>query len=240
MKTSLYNSILKTYICGLIEEKHLHGFQSEHLKYNLAEIDRYIQENPPLDDRIDESYFNSWLAHADNPNLSRKTVYAKVSCFRQLMIYMGNLGIECFIPRLPRRYEHRYVPHIYSEKEILDIFDACDNLKPRTFRGRTCCYALPALLRLLYSTGIRLGEAFAIKNKDVDFRKHHIFINKTKNCRQRFAPINNTLEPVLKEYVHFRSRITCKPVDAPSSPFFVKKRDVFYNFLILNNSKISF
>ena len=104
MKTSLYNSILKTYICGLIEEKHLHGFQSEHLKYNLAEIDRYIQENPPLDDRIDESYFNSWLAHADNPNLSRKTVYAKVSCFRQLMIYMGNLGIECFIPRLPRSY----------------------------------------------------------------------------------------------------------------------------------------
>ena len=224
MKTSLYNSILKTYICGLIEEKHLHGFQSEHLKYNLAEIDRYIQENPPLDDRIDESYFNSWLAHADNPNLSRKTVYAKVSCFRQLMIYMGNLGIECFIPRLPRRYEHRYVPHVYSEKEILDIFDACDNLKPRTFRGRTCCYALPALLRLLYSTGIRLGEAFAIKNKDVDFRKHHIFINKTKNCRQRFAPINNTLEPVLKEYVHFRSRITCKPVDAPSSPFFVNNR----------------
>ena len=102
MKTALYNSILKTYICGLIEEKHLHGFQSESLKYNLAEIDRYMQENPPLDNRIDESYFNSWLAYADNPNLSRKTVYAKVSCFRQLMIYMGNLGIECFIPRLMR------------------------------------------------------------------------------------------------------------------------------------------
>ena len=62
MKTALYNSILKTYICGLIEEKHLHGFQSESLKYNLAEIDRYMQENPPLDNRIDESYFNSWLA----------------------------------------------------------------------------------------------------------------------------------------------------------------------------------
>jgi len=224
MKTALYNSILKTYICGLIEEKHLHGFQSESLKYNLAEIDRYMQENPPLGNRIDESYFNSWLAYADNPNLSRKTVYAKVSCFRQLMIYMGNLGIECFVPRLPRENEHRYVPHIYSEKEILDIFDACDNLKPRTFRGRTCCYALPALFRLLYSTGIRLGEAFAIKNKDIDFGKHHIFINKTKNCRQRFAPINKTLEPVLKEYIHFRSRITCKPVDDPSSPFFVNNR----------------
>ena len=224
MKTPLYNSTLRVYILGLVEEKHLHGFQSESFQYNLAEIDRYMQDNPPQSCRIDEAYFNNWLAYADNPNLSRKTIYAKVSSFRQLMIYMNNLGIDCFVPRLPRMCEHRFVPHIYSEKEMLDIFDACDNLRPHTFRGRTCCYALPALFRLLYSTGIRLGEAFAIKNKDVDFRKHHIFINKTKNCRQRFAPINNTLEPVLKEYVHFRSRITCKPVDAPSSPFFVNNR----------------
>ena len=224
MKTPLYNSTLRVYILGLVEEKHLHGFQSESFQYILAEIDRYMQDNPPQSCRIDEAYFNNWLAYADNPNLSRKTVYAKVSSFRQLMIYMNNLGIDCFVPRLPRMCEHRFVPHIYSEKEMLDIFDACDNLKPHTFRGRTCCYALPALFRLLYSTGIRLGEAFAIKNKDVDFKKKHIFINKTKNCRQRFAPINKTLEPVLKEYIAFRSRITCKPIDDPSSPFFVNNR----------------
>ena len=29
---------------------------------------------------------------------------------------------------------------------------------------------------------------------------------------------------MLKEYIHFRSRITCKPVDDPSSPFFVNNR----------------
>ena len=225
MKTSsLYNSILKTYICGLIEEKHLHGFQSESLKYNLADIDRYMQDNKPDGICINETYFNKWLAYADNPNLSRKTVYAKVSCFRQLMIYMNNLGIECYIPRLPRENEHRYVPHIYSEKEILDIFDACDSLRPRTFRGRTCYYALPALFRLLYSTGIRIGEALAIKNQDVDFKKKHIFINKTKNCHQRFAPINNTLASVLKDYIRFRNHITCKPVGNPSSPLFVNSK----------------
>lgn len=224
MKIPLYNSILKTYICGLVEEKHLHGFQSDTLKYNLAEIDRYMQENKPDGICINETYFNKWLAYADDPNLSRKTVYAKVSCFRQLMIYMNNLGIECYIPRLPRENEHRYVPHIYSEKEILDIFDACDSLKPRTFRGRTCYYALPALFRLLYSTGIRIGEALAIKNQDVDFKKKHIFINKTKNCHQRFAPINNTLASVLKDYIRFRNHITCKPVDNPSSPLFVNSK----------------
>lgn len=250
MKTSsLYNSILKTYICGLIEEKHLHGFQSESLKYNLAGIDRYMQDNKPDGICINETYFNKWLAYADNPNLSRKTVYAKVSCFRQLMIYMNNLGIECYIPRLPRENEHRYVPHIYSEKEILDIFDACDSLRPRTFRGRTCYYALPALFRLLYSTGIRIGEALAIKNQDVDFKKKHIFINKTKNCHQRFAPINNTLASVLKDYIRFRNHITCKPVGNPSSPLFVNSKGEplsqvgvqhIFNHIILTKAGIPF
>jgi len=250
MKTSsLYNSILKTYICGLIEEKHLHGFQSESLKYNLADIDRYMQDNKPDGICINETYFNKWLAYADNPNLSRKTVYAKVSCFRQLMIYMNNLGIECYIPRLPRENEHRYVPHIYSEKEILDIFDACDSLRPRTFRGRTCYYALPALFRLLYSTGIRIGEALAIKNQDVDFKKKHIFINKTKNCHQRFAPINNTLASVLKDYIRFRNHITCKPVGNPSSPLFVNSKGEplsqvgvqhIFNHIILTKAGIPF
>lgn len=163
MKTPLYNSNLRVYILGLVEEKHLHGFQSESFQYNLAEIDRYMQDNPPQSCRIDEAYFNNWLAYADNPNLSRKTVYAKVSSFRQLMIYMNNLGMDCFVPRLPRMCEHRFVPHIYSEKEMLDIFDACDNLKPHTFRGRTCCYALPALFRLLYVRASDLGRHLPLR-----------------------------------------------------------------------------
>jgi integrase len=162
---------------------------------------------------------------------------------------MNNLGIECYIPRLPRENEHRYVPHIYSEKEILDIFDACDSLRPRTFRGRTCYYARPALFRLLYSTGIRIGEALAIKNQDVDFKKKHIFINKTKNCHQRFAPINNTLASVLKDYIRFRNHITCKPVGNPSSPLFVNSKGEplsqvgvqhIFNHIILTKAGIPF
>ena len=224
MSIPKYDSILKDYIYGLLEEKRAHGVRSEPLYNNLAEIDRYVLVNVPKSVSIDESYYNTWLSYADNPNLSRKTVYKKVSCFRQLMMYMYNLGIECFIPRLPRENEHKYVPHIYSEKEMLDIFYACDNLKPKTFRGATCCYALPAFFRLLYSTGIRLGEAISIRNKDVDFKKRHIFINETKNCHQRFAPINKTLALVLKDYLEYRNQITYKPVDDPSSYFFVNNR----------------
>jgi integrase len=33
-------------------------------------------------------------------------------------------------------------------------------------------FAIPALCRLLYSTGIRIGEALAIKNEDIDFENH--------------------------------------------------------------------
>lgn len=34
--------------------------------------------------------------------------------------------------------------------------------------------------RLLYSTGIRIGEAISLTNKDVDFDKKILLLNKTK------------------------------------------------------------
>ena len=229
MKTPHYDSVLKEYIHGLLEEKQLHGFQTHRLIYDYAEIDRYIQAHIPQGIHINEQYFNEWLAYADNPNLSRKTVYRKVSSFRQLLVYMNSLGIPCYIPRLPRENEHSFVPYIFTETQMQDIFDACDSLEPKTFCQRTCIFAMPALIRLLYSTGMRLGEALSFKNKDVNFKKRHIVLNDTKNRHQRLAPINTSLESVLKAYLKYRNKITCKPVTDAQSFFFVNNRGEVLN-----------
>ena len=80
---------------------------------------------------------------------------------------------------------------------------------------------MPALLRMLYSTAMRIGEALALVNEDVDFEHHTILIKNSKNKSQRIAPINNTLETVLKQYVAYRNRIPVNGINNPKSPFFV-------------------
>jgi site-specific recombinase XerD len=80
---------------------------------------------------------------------------------------------------------------------------------------------MPALIRVLYSTGIRISEALSVQNKDIDFDRKVIVLNYTKNRCQRLAPINESLEQVLKQYISYRNRIPAPDVANPGSHLFV-------------------
>jgi len=88
-------------------------------------------------------------------------------------------------------------------------------------QAKSILFILPALLRVLYSTGIRIGEALSVQNKDIDFERHVIVLNKTKNRCQRLAPINESLECVLKQYINYRNRIPVANIANPESYLFV-------------------
>ena len=50
------------------------------------------------------------------------------------------------------------------------------------------CLLYRSIIRLLYATGLRISEALALKNKDVDFGKRLLNIRKSKNGEERLAP----------------------------------------------------
>src|SRR5690606_15430976 len=56
------------------------------------------------------------------------------------------------------------------------------------------------VLELLFGTGIRVSELVSIKEIDVDFYNKKILIF-GKRSKERFAPINNTLQEELKRYM---------------------------------------
>jgi site-specific recombinase XerD len=102
-----------------------------------------------------------------------------------------------------------------------NIFNAIDRLVMKQHHAKSIMFILPALMRVLYSTGMRIGEALSILNKDVDFERHVIILNNTKNRCQRLAPINESLECVLKQYIIYRNRIPVVNVANPDSHLFV-------------------
>ncbi len=97
-------------------------------------------------------------------------------------------GLECYVPRLPRKHKSEYVPYIFTENEIKGLFAAADNLRVKEHHANSLMMVVPVLLRTLYSTAIRIGEAINLRNKDIDFEKHVIVLDNTKNGRQRLAP----------------------------------------------------
>jgi len=91
----------------------------------------------------------------------------------------------------------------------------------------TILFVIPAVIRLMYGTGIRVSEALSLKNGDIDFENCCITIRKTKNGEQRLAPLSDSMQKVLREYVVNRNKMPLPKVGDPKGYFFVSPSGTF-------------
>jgi site-specific recombinase XerD len=215
-----YKSVMAPYIIAFIESKTRKGIKGEDIKWTLYELDRYLVEKDHQASYIDRNSYDSWY-HVACENKRVSTVYQKVSIMRRFLLYMSSMGVECYVPRLPSKHKSEYVPYIFTENEINSMFAAADNLREKEHHSKSLMMAIPVLLRTLYSTAIRISEAINLHNKDIDFKRHAIVLNNTKNGRQRLAPLNESLEKVLRQYIHYRNMLPVKGIMAPDNHLFV-------------------
>ena len=74
------------------------------------------------------------------------------------------------------------------------------------------------LFGLLYTTGLRCGEAFGLNLSDVDLEQNRLFITQGKFGKSRWVPISSSTADALRRYRH--ARLSIAP-SLPDSPFFV-------------------
>ena len=78
---------------------------------------------------------------------------------------------------------------------------------------------MPALIRLLYSTGLRISEALALRDQDVNLEESYLLVNDSKNGKQRIIPISASLVVVCEEYIKYRAMLPYRKTE--SGYFFV-------------------
>lgn len=71
---------------------------------------------------------------------------------------------------------------------------------------------------LLYTTGLRVGEAIALDLADVDLGQQRLYVRQSKFRKPRWVPISSSTCSVLQRYIQERTRIF--PA-APQDPFLV-------------------
>ncbi|MCW0484442.1 tyrosine-type recombinase/integrase [Gaoshiqia sediminis] len=214
-----YTSIFAPFINDFIHGKELQGYKATQLKWMLLEFDKFFTQTFKKDLFISSGDVKNWVGTrtCDKPN----TLYQKYCAMADFCRYMCLLGYECYIPRRPRKCFANYTPTIFTHDQMRTIFNVCDNLAMKEHHAKSIMIIMPALIRVLYSTGIRISEALSILNKDVDFDRKVIVLNNTKNRCQRLAPVNETLEQVLRQYISYRNRIPTPGVANPDSHLFV-------------------
>src|SRR5262245_35930532 len=110
----------------------------------------------------------------------------------------------------------RACPHIYSSAEITALLAAARTLRPGL---RPHTYV--ALFGLLIATGLRVGEALALCQADVDLEQGLLTLRKAKVGQSRLVPLHPSTTAALQRYVLVRDRLQ---VRRRTEAFFVTVR----------------
>jgi integrase len=190
-----YVSVFAPYIVQFIDFKRNLGYKF-HCTDSLRAFDRFAEKNDIQSVELTREVCNSWAEK--RPNESDVTRYKRISAVRNFSRFMNSLGVPSYVPRLPGNCKSTFTPHIYSHDEINKLFAECDKLTITTHTYSAPLY--PALFRILYGTGIRLGEALALRRKDVNLDDGIITLHGTKNGEDRLLPISDSLRGILSNF----------------------------------------
>lgn len=123
--------------------------------------------------------------------------------------------LPAMLPKLPPPL----TPYIYSVDELTRLLAATDLLKDPQCPLRALTFR--TLLLLLYSTGMRIGEALALTIHDVDMQRRLVTVRNTKFFKSRLVPTGPQLTDELAEYVVRRRQLPLPADDA--SAFFATR-----------------
>jgi integrase len=115
---------------------------------------------------------------------------------------------------LPHRYKHKS-PYIYRDAEVSKLLGAAHRI-PSPTGLRAASYS--TLIGLLAVSGLRISEALALDDTDVNLADGVLSIRRTKFGKSRLVPLHPSTMRALRRYMRVRDRIRPR---RPSNAFFV-------------------
>ncbi|TJY31723.1 tyrosine-type recombinase/integrase [Pontimicrobium aquaticum] len=125
-------------------------------------------------------------------NYSISTQRQFISAVKQFIIFYPETNISNLALSRPKK--SKKLPTVLSPEEVIAIIQCTRNLKHR------------AIITLLYSAGLRIGEILNLKLGDINLKRKQIHIKRAKGRKDRYATLAESFIPLLKNYV-----ITYKP-----------------------------
>jgi integrase/recombinase XerD len=159
-------------------------FASEHPSAVLSET-----ESPPARDAIaDPRLIREFLVHRlEEDRLSRAYHDQAVSALRFLCTHVLHVPAVAESIRRPR--PERRLPVVLSPTEVRRLLDAVKNRKHR------------ALLMLIYSAGLRVGEAVRLRPGDLDPERRLLFVRGGKGRKDRYTLLSERAVAAVREYL---------------------------------------
>lgn len=128
--------------------------------------------------------FIRWLQQTRG--LSDRTINGAISQLRFFTLYVLHKPWDPY--QLPMRRFDSYLPYVPTKDEVQTFIAALSDLKQK------------AMVSLLYSAGLRIGEVCRLKYEDIDRRKMRIHVSHGKNRSDRYAILSENNLAILTDY----------------------------------------
>jgi integrase/recombinase XerD len=142
--------------------------------------------NRPIE-QLDENDIRSFLYYLINEKkVMPQTANTYSAAIRFLFAVTLNRTLNYL--QIPRQKKRKTLPEVLTREEVASIIDSCLNIKHK------------AMLMVVYSAGLRVSEAAALKMQHVDSKNMRLFVEDGKGGKDRYTLLSKTCLEVLREY----------------------------------------
>ena len=135
---------------------------------------------------ISDSDIKDYLLHlAEERQSATSTLNQAINA---LKFYYGSMLKKKFLYEIKRPRKDKKLPVVLSKEEVAKILSSIDNIKHR------------AILMLVYSAGLRVGEVVRLKIEDIDSKRMLIHIKGAKGRKDRYTLLSEMALEILRKY----------------------------------------
>jgi len=166
----------------LLSRKYSYKTVKGYIYYNKDFI-TFTDKNPS--DITDNDLKDYLLYLAEEKQSATATLNQAINA---LKFYYGSMLKRKFIYEVRRPRKDKKLPVVLSKEEVAKILSSPDNIKHK------------AILMLVYSAGLRVGEVVRLKPEDIDSKRMLIHIRGSKGRKDRYTLLSVKTLEVLREY----------------------------------------
>ena len=185
------------YIIEFLEYLDVIKKHSEHtiINYQNDLID-FLEFNNNKILKIDKNIVNKYMQYMYDKNVSRSTISRRLSSLRSFYNYMYNNGYvdKNYFLLIKNPKKEKSLPKYVKDIDIDKMFMVPDIRNPLGQRNLL-------IIRMLYSTGIRVSELVNISIKDIDIKERTIRIL-GKGNKERIVIFGNNTKEILEIYLN--------------------------------------
>ncbi len=178
---------------GLFEtvrrEMRLRNYSGKTVKAYTSCLRQYVAWIAPAHPReVEPERIRRYLVHLmEERRYSASSVNQVINALRFLYVELYRTTFQ--LGDLPRPRKENPLPVVLTPEEVLRLLQCIRNLKHR------------AILAVIYSAGLRVGEAVRLRLEDIDEARRLIHVRGAKGKKDRYTILSETALRLLTEYL---------------------------------------